>query len=94
MTRYTHEYIDYIRSYMTTLMSKSLYDRTYDKIAFAFLDYFSEIVRVSGDYTYNDLWNCQEITTHQPFVSFYEKHKNEFSTDLERTIISYMLENQ
>jgi len=79
---------------MTMLMSKSLYDRTYDKIAFLFLDYFSEIVRVSGDYTYNDLWNCPEITTHQPFVSFYEKHKNDITDEREQTVVSYILENQ
>lgn len=93
MILYTHEYIDYIRSYMTMLMCKTHYDRNYDKIAFLFLDYFSEIVRVSGDYTYNDLWNCPEITTHQPFVSFYEKHKNEFRTDLERNVVSYIIQN-
>ena len=75
------------------LMSKSLYDRTYDKIAFMFLDYFSEIVRVSGDYTYNDLWNCPEITSNQPFVSFYEKHKNDITDEKEQTIVSYILHN-
>ena len=79
---------------MTALMNKTHYDRTYDKIAFVFLDYFSEIVRISGDYTYNDLWNCPKITSNEPFTIFYDQNKNEFRTDLERTVVSYILQNR
>jgi hypothetical protein len=93
MTRYTHEYIDYIRSYMTATVAKTRSDRELIPISMLLLDYFLEIVRISGDYKYDDLWNCPEITTNEPFAVFYDQQKNEKRNELEQTVVSYILQN-
>jgi hypothetical protein len=85
MPRYTHAYIDYIRYCARELASKSYEDRKYIKPSLLCLDYFIEITRLTGDYTYDDLWNCS-FADNKPFLDFCESHKP--ISELEQTVIT------
>jgi hypothetical protein len=93
--RYTHDYIDYIRYYTSDIMTKSHIHKKYKKISLLCFDYLMEIINLSENYTYDNIWLCDKISaSNKPFTSFIEKNQNQFANELEQTVISFILQNQ
>jgi hypothetical protein len=93
MTRYINGYIDYIRYFSREIAAKSYLDRKYIQISMLCLDYFEEVTKMVSNYTYDDLWNCPN-TDNLPFYQFYERYKNDPLSELEKTVVTFMHENQ